>query len=103
MKTVGKRKKHNFFVRIQNQYNTPLEIIYTAAAEKEYLQMPGILLNITTEKLFPMVEATTTAIPITKTTTTIITNLSNNSHGQSKRPTIIIYPTGKITGHRKAH
>lgn len=60
--------------------------------------MPGLLLNaanMTTEKLLPMVEATTTAIPISKTTTTIITNLSAGSHGQNKRPTIIIYPTGK--------
>ncbi|XP_037037511.1 uncharacterized protein LOC119075225 isoform X2 [Bradysia coprophila] len=58
--------------------------------------MPGLLLNaanMTTEKLLPMVEATTTAIPISKTTTTIITNLSAGSHGQNKRPTIIIYPT----------
>lgn len=60
--------------------------------------MPGLLLNaanMTTEKLLPMVEATTTAIPISKTTTAIITNLSVGSHGQNKRPTIIIYPTGK--------
>lgn len=60
--------------------------------------MPGLLLNaanMTTEKLLPMVEATTTAIPISKTTTAIITNLSAGSHGQNKRPTIIIYPTGK--------
>lgn len=50
---------------------------------------------MTTEKLIlPMVEATTTAIPISKTTTAIITNLSG-SHGQKQRPTIIIYPTGK--------
>lgn len=47
----------------------------------------------------PMVEATTkaaavAAIPITKTTSTIITNLSAaSSNGQNKR-TIIIYPTG---------
>lgn len=81
--------------------------------------------NVTTEKLLlPMVEATTTtAIPISKTTTAIITRLSGGGgvgggggvtsssgggggtgvvgssgggpHGQSKRPTIIIYPTGK--------
>lgn len=48
----------------------------------------------------PMVEATTkaaavAAIPITKTTSSIITNLSAaSSNGQNKRPTIIIYPTG---------
>lgn len=62
--------------------------------------MPGIILNaanMTTEKLLPtMVEATTTSIQITKTTTTIITNLSAGSHEQNKRPTIIIYPTGKL-------
>ena len=59
--------------------------------------MPSILLNstnITTEKLMPMVKATTTAMPITKTTTRMIMNLSIGSHGQNKRPTIIIYPTG---------
>ncbi|XP_055300200.1 uncharacterized protein LOC129567388 isoform X1 [Sitodiplosis mosellana] len=62
--------------------------------------MPSILLNsthITTEKLMPMVEATTkaaavAAIPITTTTSTIIKNLSASSNGQNKR-TIIIYPT----------
>lgn len=67
--------------------------------------MPSILLNsthITTEKLLPMVEATTkaaavVAIPITKTTSTIITNLSQvSSNSQNKRPTIIIYPTGEL-------
>lgn len=61
--------------------------------------MPGIILNaanMTTEKLLPMVEATTTSIQITKTTTTIITNLSAGSHEQNKRPTIIIYPTGEL-------
>lgn len=63
--------------------------------------MASILLNsthITTGKLLPMVEATTkaaaAAMPITKTTTTIMTNLSVGSHGQNKRPTIVIYPTG---------
>lgn len=63
--------------------------------------MPSILLNstqISTEKLLPMVEATTkvaaAVMPITKTTTTIMTSLSVHSHGQNKRPTIIIYPTG---------
>lgn len=67
--------------------------------------MPSILLNstnITTEKLMPMVEVTTKAaavaaipITITKTTNTIITNLSAaSSNGQKQRP-IIIYPTGK--------
>lgn len=60
--------------------------------------MPSIFIhaaNMTTERLLlPMVEATTTAIPISKTTTAIITNLSG-SHGQKQRPTIIIYPTGK--------
>lgn len=68
--------------------------------------MPSIQLNsshITTERLIPMVEATTKAaavaatIPITKTTSTIITNLSAaSSHGQTKRPTINIYPTGSF-------
>uniref|UniRef100_A0A336MJ26 CSON013068 protein n=1 Tax=Culicoides sonorensis TaxID=179676 RepID=A0A336MJ26_CULSO len=50
-----------------------------------------------TEKLLPMIEAATsaatrssTSIPITRTTSAIITNLS---HGHNKRPTIIIYPT----------
>lgn len=49
----------------------------------------------------PMVEATTkaaavAAIPITKTTSTIITKLSAvGTNGQNKR-TIIIYPTGKF-------
>lgn len=45
-----------------------------------------------------MVEATTKAaaavMPITKTTTTIMKSLSVTTHGQNKRPTIIIYPTG---------
>lgn len=68
--------------------------------------MPSILLNstqITTEKLLPMVEATTKAaaavIPITKTTTLFIKGLSNTTHGQNKRPTIIIYPTGAYQHH----
>lgn len=52
---------------------------------------------MTTEKLLPMVEATATSIPLTKTTTAIITNLSGaGSHEQNKRPTIIIYPTGEL-------
>lgn len=64
--------------------------------------MPSILVNsttITTEKILPMVEATTkaaaAAFPITKTTTAIITNLSGGSHGHGNKRTIIIYPTGK--------
>lgn len=67
--------------------------------------MPSILVNstaITTEKLLPMVEATTkaaaAAFPITtKTTTAIMTNLSGGSHGHGNKRTIIIYPTGTYT------
>lgn len=67
------------------------------------LIMPSILLNsthITTDKLMPMVEATTkaaAALPkITKTTSTFITVLSAaSSNGQNKR-TIYIYPTGEF-------
>ncbi|XP_031632683.1 uncharacterized protein LOC116346655 [Contarinia nasturtii] len=60
--------------------------------------MPSInSTHITTEKLMPMVEATTkaaavVAIPITTTTSTIIKNLSVASSNGQKR-TIIIYPT----------
>lgn len=61
-----------------------------------------------TEKLLPMIEAatatvttaatrTSSSIPITRTTSTIITSLS---HGHNKRPTIIIYPTGKLKNNR---
>lgn len=53
-----------------------------------------------TEILLPMIEAAkttvatarNTTVPITRTTSAIITNLSN-SH--NKRPTFIIYPTGE--------
>lgn len=67
------------------------------------LKMPSLLLsaltNMTTERLRPIVlVATTTAMPpITKTTTTMFRSLSAASthDAQNKRPTIIIYPTGK--------
>lgn len=96
---------------IHKQIKRRKKNITTRKAQTKSHIMPSILLNsthITTEKLMPMVEATTkaaavAAIPITKTTSTIITNLSAvSSNGQNKR-TIIIYPTGGyFNGHSVA-
>lgn len=59
--------------------------------------MSRILYTLIGNSTAEMFANTTEVLDTTPTATaTIITTLSSNTNGHNKRPTIIIYPTGKL-------